>query len=167
MPVNKGFTLIELVLVILLLGILATFAVPRWLGKGGVEIQTVRDELLTRLRWVQTLNMHEPPHRCTQLVIDVARVAHITSEMKGLECPPPAAIADWNEQQRTRGRLVSLSDGITLSVPQGGPSPMVIRFDRMGRPVGHCNGGCELLVTGGPVSGRIKIEAQGYIHEIP
>jgi len=32
---HKGFTLIELVIVILLLGILAAFAVPKWLGKGG------------------------------------------------------------------------------------------------------------------------------------
>ncbi len=64
---QRGFTLIELVLVILLLGILAAFAVPKWLGKGGFETQTVRDELLTRLRLVQTVNMHEPASRCTQL----------------------------------------------------------------------------------------------------
>jgi len=55
-----GFTLIELVIVILLLGILATFAMPKLLGKGGFETQTLRDELLTRLRLVQTINMHEP-----------------------------------------------------------------------------------------------------------
>ena len=60
MPRNKGFTLIELVIVILLLRILAAFAVPKWLGKGGFETpHTLRDELVTRLRLVQTMNMHE------------------------------------------------------------------------------------------------------------
>ncbi|ELM3614849.1 prepilin-type N-terminal cleavage/methylation domain-containing protein [Aeromonas sobria] len=164
MPATKGFSLIELVLVILLLGILAAFAVPKWLGKGGFETQTVRDELLTRLRLVQTVNMHEPADRCTQLVVVAPRFAHRTY----LACPPSDDLGSgsgWTDNLRTRGRLVTASTGMTISLNSN--NSFVLRFDQMGRPLGTCATGCTLQVTDGRETSRIKIESEGFIHEIP
>ncbi|HHQ5454208.1 TPA: prepilin-type N-terminal cleavage/methylation domain-containing protein [Aeromonas veronii] len=159
---QRGFTLIELVLVILLLGILAAFAVPKWLGKGGFETQTVRDELLTRLRLVQTVNMHEPASRCTQLVIASPRFAHRTYAA----CPASDDLSSgWTDNLRTRGRLVTPSAGMSISLNNS--NNFVLRFDQMGRPLGSCATGCTLLVSDGRETSRIQIESEGYIHEIP
>ena len=154
---HKGFTLIELVIVILLLGILAAFAVPKWLGKGGFETHTLRDELVARLRLVQTINMHEGEGRCTQLVLEQSRFAHLTQLGS---CEP---VSSWSADKRTRGRIVTASGDISL--PQGSFS-----FDkRSGRPLSPstCVNGCNLVVSSGQESARLRIEPEGYIHAIP
>ena len=164
MPASKGFTLIELVLVILLLGFWPPLPCLNGWAKAAFETQTVRDELLTRLRLVQTVNMHEPANRCTQLVVASPRFAHRTYTA----CPDRDDLdinSGWDSNLETRGRLVVPSEGITLSL--NNLSSFVLRFDQMGRPLGSCATGCTLLVSDGRETSRIKIESEGFIHESP
>lgn len=53
----SGFTLIELIIVIILLAIVSATAIPRLSGKAGVEEVTLQDQLLSKLRLSQTQAM--------------------------------------------------------------------------------------------------------------
>lgn len=50
-----GFTLIELILVIVIMGVLATFAAPRFVNQSDFDARGFRDELLSSIRYAQKL----------------------------------------------------------------------------------------------------------------
>lgn len=55
---SKGFTLIELVLVIVLLGVLAITAAPRFFSSAGYDQIAARDQLIQLLRQAQLQTMN-------------------------------------------------------------------------------------------------------------
>ena len=70
MPVQKGFTLIELVSVVVLLGILALVALPRFLSRDGFADVALRDQLISSFRYAQQQAMYDQSGTCYRLRID-------------------------------------------------------------------------------------------------
>jgi prepilin-type N-terminal cleavage/methylation domain-containing protein len=54
-----GFTLIELVVVLVLLGIVATYVAPRFTGLGGYSELTAQNNIQQALRYAQQLAMSQ------------------------------------------------------------------------------------------------------------
>lgn len=54
---HGGFTLVELVAIILLLGILAFTAIPRFLDKGAIDVNVMAEQLANDIRYTQSLAM--------------------------------------------------------------------------------------------------------------
>ena len=58
MTSNRGFTLIELILVIILIGVLAVTAAPRFFTASGYDQVAARDQLIQLLRQAQLQTMN-------------------------------------------------------------------------------------------------------------
>lgn len=54
---KNGFTLVELVVIILLVGALAFIAVPRYLNKGAIDVSAMAEQLANDIRYTQSLAM--------------------------------------------------------------------------------------------------------------
>lgn len=67
----RGFTLIELVMVIVVVGVIAIYAAPRF-DRSGFEAAQAREELKEALRYAQEMSMVRTASANYQVVIDAA-----------------------------------------------------------------------------------------------
>lgn len=163
---TRGFTLLELVLVIVLLGILSIAAYGRWGGTSEASAASARDQLLTRLRLVQLQNMNEPGLTsdstavCSWLRVDSDRFVTVQTSGRPESCATPGAQSGMSATTLQQGAQV-ITSGVTIAL--AGSSAFALHFDRMGRPLGACRSGCVLLVSQGGQSRTITLNTQGYM----
>ena len=73
-----GFTLIELIVVIILISIMAVTVLPKFFTSNGFEEFTYRDELITKLRAIQLRSMQQTTDTvCHQIQIQSLINPHI------------------------------------------------------------------------------------------
>ncbi|WP_354624158.1 type II secretion system protein [Psychromonas sp. MME2] len=157
----KGFTLIELVIVIIVLGLLAATAVPRFIGKSSFEDYTVQDQLIARLRLVQLQNMNADPspnatrNACYWVVVtaDCFYNTHTARENGLCKTPPSANSNTCNSDSYDDRHIVTYSNGM-LSADN-------YTFGQHGKPIA----GPSFIPLNGDNHRSISIESEGYIHE--
>lgn len=153
--IQQGFTLIELIIVIVVVGILAVTAGPRIVGKAGTDEAVVEGQVLSLLRLQQQRALQDPINRCYGVAITGAHIEPVN-------CGEVIA-AD---------RIVSLPSHVTVSVtttlPNGGTG---FYFNGLGCPVstGHatnaetCGQSSVQLSFQGVSVRQICVQSQGYI----
>ncbi|NQY62202.1 MAG: prepilin-type N-terminal cleavage/methylation domain-containing protein [Alteromonadaceae bacterium] len=141
---SRGFTLIELILVILLIGILAVTVTPKFFTSEGFEEYTYQAEVITKLRAIQ--------YRAMQQTTDSYDNCH-------------------NIEIQKKKLLLSYCSGgdevdidVDHNVEFATTGITSFKFDQMGRPsCDTCGTGVTITLVG---SGKaiVKIESEGYIH---
>ncbi|WP_298440970.1 type II secretion system protein [uncultured Ferrimonas sp.] len=139
---QRGFTLIELVVTLMLVSILAVTVAPRFFGSNAFQASITRDALITQVRAAQQARM---AGQMCQVQVNGSQFI-----LSG-DCAAEAYPLDNTQVilRRSGGDLSSFS----------------FSFDRDGSPNGQCSAsGCRIEIIAGD-SAELCIEAEGYAHD--
>jgi MSHA pilin protein MshC len=172
---SHGLTLIELLIVITLLGILSVTALPKFIGKAGVEEITAQDQIISVLRRMQTQAMQQTSAAfCHQLILTQTQLGFPNI----LPCDPDTANTQLTAAVDSNSTLqFNIPDNSSLSLSlfnasaaTGGASqtlPFLFQFNALGQVVTGTGAvistGLRIEITD-TVTYSICIEPEGYIH---
>ena len=163
---STGFTLIELIIVIVLVGIISVVAAARLLGSSAFDATLARDQAISIARQIQLVGMNSPvdpadPNSCFALQIS-------TTEFGSENCA--------SNSQSTR-KLTFDNDGVQFAFFDGANSQTsaAIYFDMLGRPSVVSNqqlqrlctlASCQVTITSrNGEQASLCINNEGYIND--
>ena len=147
----RGFSIIELVVVIIILGILSATVAPKFFTSKGYSEYAYRSDAISKLRLIQTRAMQQGSGGCYQVMLTSSKLGKVT-------CDTPPEFVDQAEQRATVVEISS-DDEVTFS-----PSGKIFTFDSMGRPQSNSVNEAITITVNGDQSLDILIESEGYIH---
>lgn len=160
---EQGFTLIELIVVLLLIGILAVFAVPRVINTDGFNARGFHDETLAFLRYAQKTAIAQRRVVCVMftasnpvnpLIINRAQLS-VDTDQNALTGPNGCEASMTGPSGDSPGTITARGRVSYSAVPAGG-----VAFDALGQ----ANAAAAIQVAG--ASNSITVEAvTGYAHQ--
>ncbi len=149
---HTGFTLLELIVVLVIIGVLAVSLLPRFFSGSGTNEYLYRDQAFSLIQRQQIQAM-----QCTNCTPVGFRVGSFSVNPAGINaCANTATALCISERDRSSIRL------------QPGAFNNDLYFNNLGQPITQsglrrCNSGCRVNVLGS-VNLAICIEYEGYIH---
>jgi len=150
---NRGFTLTELIVVIVVAGILAAVVLPRFTGETGFEERGFRDETAAALRYAQKSAIASRRMVCVSFTANSVS-ARVASNFADADCSSPGSALLGPKGDAL---AVSATGGSSFSAyPAGG-----LIFNALGQPSGPA---FPLLIQVAGVP-DLTVEAEtGYVH---
>ena len=158
--VALGFTLVEMIMVIVILGVLAVVAIPRVFNSGDFYARGFHDETLGYLRYAQKTTIAQRRTVCVSFGTSSVTLS-IASTSATFTCATAGTLSGPKGETPV---TLSARPGVTFSTSL---APVDFNFDGLGQPIsgtGSLKAKQTFQVTG--VTPFITVEAStGYVHE--
>jgi MSHA pilin protein MshC len=153
----RGFTLIELIMVIVILGVLAVFAAPRLLNTSDFTARGFHDETLSLLRYAQKVAIAQRRTVCVTFTPSSASLT-MASTAATFDCATATALSGPKGETPP---TVTAKAGVGYS-----PTPGAFNFDGLGQPIASDGSAKALQIIKITSAGDITVEAgTGYVHD--
>ena len=147
---HRGFTLIELVMVIVLIGIIAVFVAPRMLEVTGTKAASFKDKLRADIRYAQNLAMTR--NRRTRVYFNGTGPAPVTAPAQGYSIGIDdsvngscGAFVLASDPAGTGNMIVMLNTGNYAGITIPALSITCLEYDSLGRPYACGAGACSSI----------------------
>ncbi len=169
---QQGFTLVELITVVILLSIIAIAVVPRFTGSSGYSEFALQKRLLSALRNTQLKAMYDTrTDFCYKLVfaapLEPAFGPTTHSYLDGNQAASCGNTIDFSSDSflRTDEGEVAASN-VSFSAQDNTAAITFIQFDNLGRAItsaGSCASACTFTFTDESAA-KVCVEDEGYVH---
>ena len=156
---KNGFTLIELTLIIIMLGILAVVVIPKQLTSSGFEEYTYQDEMVSKLRAIQLRAMQQTANSVCQTI-------KLTSSSLGLLATTPnASTCESGFAGDTTTVIIDSAHNVSFSNDEILTN---FSFSPLGRPIGCITTSpCEIVFSlVGENTLQVKVNSEGYVYAL-
>lgn len=153
-PVMSGFTLVELVVVLVVLGVLSAVAYPRFMGRGAFDTRGFHDQVISAIQFARQQAIAQRRQTC--VAVGAAGIT-ITRAL----LPPPGVCGVTALLNPATGAAYAIAPpaGVALAGASGTALPLALTFDPLGQP----NVGAVLSVTGDGVRCLSIAAGTGYV----
>ncbi|WP_462157092.1 type II secretion system protein [Pseudoalteromonas sp. GB56] len=148
---SRGFTLVELIITMVLIGVLAVTVVPRFIGSATEDAYMLRDRTIAMMRAIQLESMHN---------VNSSNCVKISSTLiappAGRDCANAASTAFDDYLV-----IDSSASGITFTTTNNqGVNFTSLAFDSWGKPNIDCSATCKVAIA----NQAVCVSGEGLIY---